>query len=45
MKDHYDFSMAERGKFFHPDMKRQIPIYLEKDVECRLAEIANTQGV
>jgi hypothetical protein len=31
MKKEYDFSKAERGKFFHPDVTLNIPIYLEAD--------------
>lgn len=28
MKAEYDFSNAERGKFYHPNAKFNIPIYL-----------------
>jgi hypothetical protein len=31
MKEEYDFSKAERGKFYKPDVTLNIPIYLEAD--------------
>jgi hypothetical protein len=31
MKKEYDFSKAERGKFFRPGVTLNIPIYLEAD--------------
>jgi hypothetical protein len=30
---HYDFSKAERGKFYRPDAVCHFPVYLEPDVE------------
>ncbi len=32
MKDEYDFSNAEQGKFYVPIEDIQIPIYLDQDV-------------
>jgi hypothetical protein len=32
MKDDYDFSNAEQGKFYVPLEDIQVPIYLDKDV-------------
>jgi len=32
MKKEYDFSKGERGKFYQPDAKINLPIYLEPDV-------------
>ena len=32
MKDEYDFSNAEQGKFYIPAEDIQIPIYLDKDI-------------
>ena len=32
MKEEYDFSKAERGKFYHPDLELHLPIYLDPDV-------------
>jgi hypothetical protein len=33
MKPHYDFSVAERGKFYRAGVEFRFPIYLEPDVE------------
>ena len=33
MKPHYDFSLAERGKFYRADVEFRFPIYLEPDVD------------
>lgn len=32
MKDEYDFSNAEQGKFYAPIEDIQLPIYLDKDI-------------
>jgi len=32
MKEKYDFSKGERGKFFRSDMKLNLPVYLDDDV-------------
>jgi hypothetical protein len=32
MKDEYNFSNAEKGKFYRPREELKIPIYLEEDV-------------
>ena len=40
MKREYDFSKAERGKFFRPDAKLNLPIYLEPEVQARLTRAA-----
>ena len=35
MKDEYDFSNAEQGKFYVPVEQIELPIYLDKDlVQC-----------
>jgi len=33
MKEEYDFTNAEQGKFYRPIEELEIPIYLEKDVK------------
>lgn len=38
MRDEYDFSNAEQGKFFVPVEDIQVPIYLDKDIEQYLNE-------
>jgi hypothetical protein len=32
MKKEYDFSKGERGKFYRPNVKLNLPIYLDDDV-------------
>ncbi|MBL6987629.1 MAG: hypothetical protein ISR72_11455 [Methylobacter sp.] len=45
MKDEYDFSNAEQGKFYVPVEDIQLPIYLDKDVVQYLNEkCLTTQG-
>ena len=45
MKSEYDFSHAERGKFYRPNTKFNIPIYLDKDVLDYFTERAEAKGV
>ena len=40
MRKEYDFSEGERGKFYHPDMKLNIPIYLDDEVSAFVEKIA-----
>jgi hypothetical protein len=40
VKDHYDFSVAERGKFYRADAEFHFPIYLEPDVNKFLTRLA-----
>ncbi|MFU8925295.1 hypothetical protein [Acinetobacter puyangensis] len=45
MKDEYDFSKAERGKFFKPDAQFNLPLYLEQEVHEYFAVKAQAKGV
>ena len=45
MKDEYDFSSAERGRFYHSDTQLNIPAYLDQEVESWFAEKAKLKGV
>jgi len=45
MKEEYDFSSAERGRFYHSDAQLNIPVYLDKDVESWFTEKAKLKGV
>ena len=45
MKEEYDFSKAERGKFYRPNAKLNLPIYLETEVLDYLTERAKAKGV
>ena len=45
MKDEYDFSRAERGKFYHPDAVLSFPVYLDPDVNHFLSQLAERKKV
>ena len=45
MKADYDFSKAERGKFYHPDAVFSFPIYLEPDVDNFMSHLAEEKQV
>lgn len=45
MKLEYDFSKAERGKFFKANAELRLPIYLDADVQRYLTERAADKGV
>ncbi len=45
MKEEYDFSNAERGKFYRPNTQLNIPVYLDQDIENWFAEKAKAKGV
>ncbi len=45
MKKEYDFSKAQRGKFYHPDAEINLPVYLEEEVKEYLSERARAKGV
>ncbi len=40
MREEYDFSQGERGKFYRKNVKFNLPIYLEDEVFNYLEEIA-----
>jgi hypothetical protein len=44
MRDEYDFSKGERGKFYRENIKLNIPIYLDKDVTAFVEKIASKKG-
>ena len=41
MKKEYDFSKGERGKFYRPDAKLNLPVYLDNDVLAFVERIAS----
>ncbi len=45
MKDEYDFSGAERGKFYRPGARLNLPIYLDEDVRDYLSARAAAKGI
>jgi len=44
MKSHYDFSKAERGKFYRKGARLQLSIYLDSQLQQRLERIAQKNG-
>ena len=45
MKNEYDFSQGERGRFYHPDATLNLPVYLDQDVQRWFKEKAKAKGV
>ncbi|MBU4317873.1 MAG: hypothetical protein KKF30_11455 [Proteobacteria bacterium] len=45
MRKEYDFSKGERGKFYHPNINLNIPIYLDEEVSAFVEKIASKKGV
>jgi hypothetical protein len=44
VKKEYDFSKGERGKFYHPELELNLPVYLEPDVAEFMRELAERKG-
>jgi hypothetical protein len=40
-----DFSGGARGKFYRPDARLNLPVYLDADVQAYLSAIAAKKGV
>jgi uncharacterized protein YuzE len=40
MKKEYDFSAAQRGKFYRPDARLNLPVYLDKQVRQSVERLA-----
>jgi hypothetical protein len=45
MREEYDFSKGERGKFYRRDSKLNIPIYLDEEVSAFVEKIATKKGI
>ena len=45
MREEYDFSKGERGRFYRPDMKLNIPIYLDEEVSAFVDKIASKKRI
>ena len=43
MKKEYDFSKGERGKFYKPDVKLNLPIYLDDEAYTFVEKIAENK--
>ncbi len=44
MKDQYDFSKGERGKFFRGELELSPPVHLEREVREFLLSRAEAEG-
>jgi hypothetical protein len=40
-----DFSGGARGKFYHPNVKLNLPVYLDAEVQAYLTAIAARKGI
>lgn len=45
MKKEYDFSKGERGKFYHPNARFNMPIYLEPDIAEFIQKYAKEKNI
>ncbi len=45
MKEEYDFSKGERGKFYKPDAVFSFPVYLELDIDDFMNKLANEKDI
>lgn len=45
MKEEYDFTRAERGKFYRSDAVFSFPVYLEADVDEYLSSLADEKEI
>ena len=44
MKDEYDFSKGQRGKFYKQDVQLNLPVYLDEEVFSYLQRQARAKG-
>lgn len=44
MKKKYDFSKAQRGKFYRPGAKFNVPVYLDDEVREFVSQIAEKKN-
>ena len=45
MKQQYDFSKGERGKFYNPNAVFKLPVYLDEQVQGYLSAKAEAKGI
>jgi hypothetical protein len=43
MKHEYNFSKGRRGKFYRPNVKLNLPVYLDDEVRAFVERIANSR--
>jgi hypothetical protein len=44
MKEEYDFSKSERGKFYNKDAEFALPVHLDPDVARFMRNLADKKG-
>lgn len=44
MKKEYDFSKGTRGKFYNPNARLSLPVYLDSEVQHFVEQIARDQN-
>ena len=45
MKNEYDFSKGERGKFYQPKARLNLPVYLDNDIAVLVQAAAERKQV
>ncbi len=45
VKKEYDFSKGDRGKFYHPNVELNLPVYLDPDVAAVMRDLAQKKGI
>jgi hypothetical protein len=45
MPDEIDFSQGVRGQFYRSNTRLNLPVYLDDDIQSRLARLANDKGM
>jgi hypothetical protein len=45
MRNEFDFSKGERGKFYRANIKLNIPVYLDEEVSAFVEKIASKKGI
>ncbi len=45
MKAEYDFSKAEKGKFYNAEAELHFPVYLEPDVDEYMSKLAEEKNI
>ena len=43
--DEIDFSQGVRGQFYRPNTKLNLPVYLDEEIQARLARLASDKGI
>ena len=44
MREEYDFSQGERGKFYNKDAKLQLPVYLDDEIMTYMEGVARKRN-